>query len=492
MSERHDPRLVERVRMLAEGLSIDPPEIDSVIRRGARRQLVARAGVVVAALVIGAALVIPFRSLPHLGQDRGASAVLAPAPRDCPLPLLRSPTISVEEFRRLMGTYLPRWLPDGFGLLRALGPEQDVIDGPDVTGIWADTRCREVWLTFSSAFRGASPDVRYDASLPQVGPWTLRTDEPGECGNAVLGVGRCLDYAAVTQDGVLSLSMIGVKRDDGDRIALSILSEDSERPPPLTGTIAYIEGRQAFGPITLLDAASGRAESLGSRSYSSVSASWSPDGSMIALTRNILEGNGELIIVSATTGEITRTMPIDPLLNPQGVDWSPDGGSLAFSSTYSELWIIDSDGADLHRLQISVRALNLAWSPSRNELALVTNGGDLVIADLDGGEVRIAYDGGGGRALSTPSWSPDGERIAFSAEVDGPGQIFVIDRDGSDPVQLTSGTDDNDDPTWSPDGGWIAFSRGGDHTDLFAVTPDGSWLLQLTDTDRDEYGPDWR
>lgn len=490
MSERQDSRLIERIQLMAQGLLIQPPEIDAAIRRGKRRRFVARTGVVVAALVIAAALLIPFRALLDLGDDRRAPAVLTPAPRECPLPLLRSPTVSVEEFRRLINAYLPRWLPDGFGLLRSLGSEPG-FDAADVTGVWADTRCREVWLTFSSAFRAASPDVRYDPSLPQVGPWTLRTDEPGECGNAVLGVGRCLDYAAVTQDGVLSLSMIGVERDDGDRIALSILGEDAERPPPPSGTIAYIQGRQGFGPITLLDVASGRAERVPGPSYNSVGVSWSPDGSTIAVTRHILEGNGELTLVRAATGEITRTMPIDPLLNPQGVDWSPDGRSLAFSSTYSELWVIDADGSGLHRLDIGARALDLGWSPSRNELALVTNGGDLVVADPDGGKVRLVYDGAGGRALSSPSWSPDGERIAFSAEVDGLGQIFVIDREGSAPVQLTSGTDQSDDPTWSPDGRWIAFTRGGDHTDVFAVTPDGSWELRLTDTDQDEYGPDW-
>src|SRR5688572_22512982 len=60
-----------------------------------------------------------------------------------------------------------------------------------------------------------------------------------------------------------------------------------------------------------------------------------------------------------------------------------------------------------------------------------------------------------------PAWSPDGKSIAFQSNRDGPYHIYVMNTDGSNLRQLTSG-DDNDDrhPNWSPDGKTIAVDTG--------------------------------
>jgi Tol biopolymer transport system component len=73
------------------------------------------------------------------------------------------------------------------------------------------------------------------------------------------------------------------------------------------------------------------------------------------------------------------------------------------------------------------------------------------------------------------------------------GAIFIVGRDGAGLTQLTDGALGAGNPTWSPDGAWIAFEGrpGGEEQDLYAVTQDGSRVIQLTDTGKDEYGPDW-
>jgi len=60
-----------------------------------------------------------------------------------------------------------------------------------------------------------------------------------------------------------------------------------------------------------------------------------------------------------------------------------------------------------------------------------------------------------------PAWSPDGKSIAFQSNRDGPYHIYLMNADGSNLRQLTSG-DDNDDrhPNWSPDGKTIAVDTG--------------------------------
>ena len=49
-----------------------------------------------------------------------------------------------------------------------------------------------------------------------------------------------------------------------------------------------------------------------------------------------------------------------------------------------------------------------------------------------------------------PAWSPDRKRIAYTAPVNGNNQIFIMDRDGSNTVQLTHDYA-NDDPVWLPE-----------------------------------------
>jgi len=55
-----------------------------------------------------------------------------------------------------------------------------------------------------------------------------------------------------------------------------------------------------------------------------------------------------------------------------------------------------------------------------------------------------------------PAWSPDGTQIAFSSSRGGSNQIFIMNADGSNPVQITSDKQ-NDMPIWLPGGQQIAF-----------------------------------
>jgi Tol biopolymer transport system component len=78
-----------------------------------------------------------------------------------------------------------------------------------------------------------------------------------------------------------------------------------------------------------------------------------------------------------------------------------------------------------------------------------------------------------------PDWSPDGERIAFFREFDVPQpvQIYVMNADGSDVTQLTTGPGFHGFPAWSPDGGSLAISTDwGDYPAL-----QGIWIIPASD-----------
>jgi dipeptidyl aminopeptidase/acylaminoacyl peptidase len=70
--------------------------------------------------------------------------------------------------------------------------------------------------------------------------------------------------------------------------------------------------------------------------------------------------------------------------------------------------------------------------------------------DIDGGNQRQITDKG---SNSSPRWSPDGKRIAFTTG----GQIWTMKPDGSDKSQVTTISTGASGPVWSPDGRMIAF-----------------------------------
>jgi len=88
-----------------------------------------------------------------------------------------------------------------------------------------------------------------------------------------------------------------------------------------------------------------------------------------------------------------------------------------------------------------------------------------------------------GRA-SSPSFSPDGARLAYVSDQTGVPQVWVVQTGGGAPVQVTKGNDPVGRVVWSPDGEWLALSiapGGGMNTQIYVVHPDGSGLRRLTD-----------
>jgi hypothetical protein len=187
-----------------------------------------------------------------------------------------------------------------------------------------------------------------------------------------------------------------------------------------------------------------------------------------------------------------ETVPVALTFSPaieRAPDWSPDGTRLAFNRG-NVIHVVDADGTDLRSFE---RGTNPAWSPDGSRIAY-DNGHNIFVFDPNGA--------GGGtlvRAGVQPAWSPDGSKIAFEVTVgpnDSEADIYVMNADGSDPVNLTQQITLVDrEPTWSPDGSRIAFRRL-DRTesvgyDLWVMEADGSNQERLVTLSGAQTEPRW-
>ncbi|PYV32493.1 MAG: hypothetical protein DMG09_24175, partial [Acidobacteria bacterium] len=95
------------------------------------------------------------------------------------------------------------------------------------------------------------------------------------------------------------------------------------------------------------------------------------------------------------------------------------------------------------------------------------------------------------RVQESAQHSPDGKSIAYVAWTSGSSEIWVCDRDGTNPLQLTRlGGRTPFGPHWSPDGQKLVFGTAAKgHTDLFVIPAQGGEIRQLTRTPFNEGSP---
>lgn len=87
------------------------------------------------------------------------------------------------------------------------------------------------------------------------------------------------------------------------------------------------------------------------------------------------------------------------------------------------------------------------------------------------------------RSAGSPSFSPDGKRIAFLTNVSGTNQIWFTDKNGENPKQITTYDDNVSFVEWLPENKGLIFGKaigGNENTQFFRLSADGSNVKQLT------------
>ena len=209
---------------------------------------------------------------------------------------------------------------------------------------------------------------------------------------------------------------------------------------------------------------------------------WSPNGEWIGYS------NGEGLWIVRPDGRDRKQI----LDFGHSFDFSPDGRWLAFVKD-AQIWKIrlnddmTPDYSSLTQLTFEGRNFSPDWSPDGKKIVYDSNvdgpGYSIWIMDSDGNNKREVVIGG-----RNADWSPDGTRLVYEGSpgmTDAEKQIWVSDTNGANVVQLTTIGVTNRDPVWSPDGKRIVFSSWGAALTthfkhgIFFINTDGSGLEEI-------------
>src|SRR5206468_2799365 len=140
--------------------------------------------------------------------------------------------------------------------------------------------------------------------------------------------------------------------------------------------------------------------------------------------------------------------------------------------------------------------------------------GTLIVANTDGSDRRAIYAGPLTQDMTGPAWSPLGDAIAFGsggffqrAQIQ-PARVMKVRPDGTGLERLTRSPGNDAHPSFSPDGEWIAFATARQgfkdeavqlllsatfqpYGEIAVMHADGSDVRMLTDNSTEEGAPSW-
>lgn len=263
---------------------------------------------------------------------------------------------------------------------------------------------------------------------------------------------------------------------------------------PFMSQIVFVGKKQVNGngQIYIADFDGGNIKQITNNNAVNLSPTWTKDGSKITYT-SFKSGKPEIYNYNLITKQETKIVP--NMQNSSGASWSPDGNTIAFSSSTKDgsthIFSMNKFGGNKKTL-VGTSSIEVepSFSPNGKLLAYTSTkfGKPMIfVKDLaSDNNTRITY---AGWYNASAGWSPDSKTIAFASydrDIDR-WDLFRINANGSNIERLTLNQGDNEKPSWSPDGRFILFQsdRGGTKgarngpKKLYVMTKDGSYQRSL-------------
>jgi TolB protein len=268
-----------------------------------------------------------------------------------------------------------------------------------------------------------SPDGKYVAynalrDGKQVDTYVIRADGTGETRVTDTPQWEAAPHWAgdriVSGIVVKDTSQLYAARPDAPQPTLIARAPGREAKLTLDGKrIVYVAGAWPKTRLWVASADGSSAKPITDDSYGAFNPAWSPDGRRVAYTIADVTTHAIQVAIVDVDGsnqrQLTKLAADDG--SPQWAAWSPDGKRLAIQS----------------------------GKYSREKPA--TNTANIWIIDVASGSANKLNPHDRPYLDETPSWFPDGKRIAFQSDRTGVMQIWVMNDDGTAARQLTS---------WSP------------------------------------------
>jgi len=254
--------------------------------------------------------------------------------------------------------------------------------------------------------------------------------------------------------------------DAGFRMAVHRLSDRALEAALGVGGIAATRVLYVMeGKVYAIDEDGADQRLVSSTDHAALSPAWASDGRRFGYME-FWEGHGRLFVQDVASGKRTGVATSGQALDFTPA-FSPDGKTLAFSRATEEgtdLYTVNiKDGCCLQRLTVGRFYDNLSptYSPDGQRIAFVSTRAGLpqiyaMAADGTDQQLLAPFDYGATGSSNAPEWSPDGQSVAFHRDVGGTLQVFVLDVRTRAVRQLTS-VGRNEDPTWAPDSRHMAF-----------------------------------